>query len=55
MKYFAKLRRTTAVVALALLAAGVAVGIGHAVQGGPDDNGGLGRVPAVQGAHYAGG
>ncbi len=33
MKYFARMRRSTAVVALAVLAVGVAVGVGQAIGG----------------------
>ncbi|WP_160311688.1 hypothetical protein [Streptacidiphilus melanogenes] len=49
MKYFAKMRRPTAIIALAVLAVGTAIGIARAVQDGPDYTGGLGPAHAVVG------
>ncbi|WP_160311244.1 hypothetical protein [Streptacidiphilus anmyonensis] len=47
MKHFAKMRRPVAVVALAVLAVGAAIGIARAVQDGPDYTGGLAHARAV--------
>ncbi|WP_161789782.1 hypothetical protein [Streptacidiphilus neutrinimicus] len=52
MRYFAKLRRPTAIVALAVLAVGAAIGIARAVQDDPIDTGGLAPPHAVAGADH---